>query len=829
MKRFKRSIVLLLTAAMLAAPLTACTSGQDNPASTTAPSGATTTVVTTDSPDKDEAPKPADFTPDDIRKKMDSSSYRITSKIDALSDGIRTKISYVLERQSSRYRMLLEMDMGDLGSMEQEMYFNVSSGRVYANADGQWYYYVDETVASEEMILSETFMLIAPDVLFDDDSYEYDAQNARYSMKRSVLAEQTGYDSSDVKKVSLYLSKAGGDYLVAITDGTDGTEASIRISFTNVTVKLPTASELPDEGGDGGDIGGEEGYVETPYIMNELLDLLEDRELLYVDSSSVEVSGMTVWGGEEPENLFDGKTTKCGGDRYNENNLVIEFALHEPATVSAYVLITANDTASYPARNPVEWTLLGSNDPWSNDWTVLDYVWDGNMYSDNFLEHGYLVDNAQQDEYLYYRLEFGYAMGTQFQLSEIRLYAGGVNPVKPENPDQGGNIGGEEVKEDPYILQYLSELLQGKEKVSVDSSSVYVQGLSEWDGEGAEHLFDGVLSKGGGNRTAAETIIYFALHEPACLSAYVFVTGNDTARFPLRNPVEWQLLGTNDPSAFTNNGINLEHWTVLDYVWDGGMVADNYFDNGYAIDPENQGEYQYYALMLGYSAEQQFQLSEIRLYADGDQTGGGTESDSDYEVYTGNELNGLVSGRNSLTDLGKIDFLNQYSVGFTPWNYDEDMHRLFDGIDTFDEWYYNPDGSLKEGAMPDLMEGGGPGKCSGMVSDGRAYFFFSTYEKETVEAYVLTTANDSAKFNRNPYSFALYATNDMWLFESYGLDYGSWVLLDSPVSGCMENQNFVSYGFTVDDPGAYRYYCLAIEYVPGTQFQLGELSLYIAG
>ena len=65
------------------------------------------------------------------------------------------------------------------------------------------------------------------------------------------------------------------------------------------------------------------------------------------------------------------------------------------------------------------------------------------------------------------------------------------------------------------------------------------------------------------------------------------------------------------------------------------------------------------------------------------------------------------------------------------------------------------------------------------------------------------------------------------LFDDYVLDYGSWVLLDSPVSGCMKNENFASYGFMVDNPGAYRYYCLAIEYVPGTQFQLGELSLYI--
>lgn len=826
MNKLHKLTAVLLSALLLTAPLVSCAG--DEPVETTgSATNATTVLTTTDTPDG-ETPDAPPFTPGDVYAKM-KSSYRLINVVKINQEDLSMKVTAKVERKGSLYRLEYTMDIGNLAGTKQITYYDTQSGKIYQQVDGKWYYSVDKAAATEEAILTGAMLLLMPKELLSNANYNWDNEQQVYKMKQAALKKATGYEGDDLRNTSLTLAQDGKAYAIKIIDGSDGTTMETELSFSAISITLPNAVKLPDEEG-GGDIGGGEDEAENPYIMSDLLFLLEDRELLYVDSSSVALSGMTVWGGEGPENLFDGKTTKCGGDRYNSNNLIIDFALHEPATVTTYVLTTANDTASFPARNPVEWTLYGTNDPWSNDWTVLDYVWDGNLYSENFVEHGYLVDTAMQEEYLYYRLEFGYASGTQFQLSEIRLYAGGVNPEAPEDPDHGDNIGGAEVEEDPYILQYLTELLRGKQMVAVKPSSIRVQGMTEWEGEGVDHLFDGVLSKGGGNRTAAETIIYFALNQPARLSAYVFVTGNDTARFPLRNPVEWQLLGTNDPYASANNGINLEDWTVLDYVWDGGMIGDNYFENGYAIDPENQGEYQYYALMLGYSAEPQFQLAEIYLYADGgDGTGGDTEPDSDLGVYVGSDLNGLVSGRNSLTDLGKIDLGNQYSVGFTPWNYDEDMHRLFDGIDTFDEWYYNPDGSLKEGAMPDLMEGGGPGKCSGMVMDGRAYFFFSTYEKETVEAYVLTTANDSAKFSRNPYSFALYATNEPDLFESYGLDYGSWVLLDSPVSGCMKNQNFVSYGFTVDNPGAYRYYCLAIEYVPGTQFQLGELALYIAG
>lgn len=634
----KRTLLCLLTVAMLASPLTACNG------SSTPPEGGTsvTADTVTTAPDNGASnPEPPAFTPDEIAAQMSSSPYRVNSLITTSSDGMAMTLSYLVERQSSRYRMLLEMDMGDLGSYEQDMYFNLDNRRVYAQVDGEWFYYVDEAVANEEIILSEIFMTIPSDVLFANDSYDYDAPNKRYAMKQDVLAEQTGYESADLAKVSLYLTKEGSVYHVAITDGTDDTRAAITVTFASVTVKLPDATELTEEGGDvgSGDIGGgEEGYVESPYVMGDLLTLLADRDQVYVDPDSAETWGITVWQSEGVENLFDGLTTKFGGDRTANNDTYIYFALLEPAQITTYVLITANDTARFPDRNPVEWELLGTNDPFMEDWVVLDYVWDGNLYSENFVEHGYLIDADKRGEYQYYALRLGYCSGTQFQLSELRLYTG------------GRNVG-------------------------------------------------------------------------------------------------------------------------------SGSNAENEPNNG---------------------------------------------------VYTDGDLYELLRDKVSLTDLGIIDRFTLHTLSFTPWNSDEKVDKLFDGIDTFDEWYFDEDGSLKEGAIPELMEGGGPGKCAGMVYDGRAYFFFATEVLVEVEAYVLTTGNDSAKYSRNPYSFALYGTNDRDAFYDSVMDYSAWQLLDSPISGCMEDLNFTPYGFLVDHPGEYRYYCLAVEYVQGTQFQLAELELYTA-
>ena len=89
--KIKRSITLLLAAAMLAAPLTACQSGQ-------------TTQVTAAS-DDETVTKPASFTPDEIWEKMQTSSYRITSETKTEAEGVQVKMKYVIERQANRFRM----------------------------------------------------------------------------------------------------------------------------------------------------------------------------------------------------------------------------------------------------------------------------------------------------------------------------------------------------------------------------------------------------------------------------------------------------------------------------------------------------------------------------------------------------------------------------------------------------------------------------------------------------------------------------------------------------------------------------------------------------
>ncbi|MBQ8287140.1 MAG: hypothetical protein IJX76_00025 [Clostridia bacterium] len=410
--KIKRSITLLLAAAMLAAPLTACQSGQ-------------TTQVTAAS-DDETVTKPASFTPDEIWEKMQTSSYRITSETKTEAEGVQVKMKYVIERQANRFRMQYDLDMGSMGKMSEELYFNTANGRAYAAVEGDWYYYVDKTVASEEMILSEVFLMIAPDLLFANDSYEYDAKEARYAMKQDVLSEQTGYEGEDAGKVSLYLSEADGAYSIAISDGTDGSEMRIDIAFADVTVKIPSATELPDVGGEGG--GGED-EAELPYTGASLTALLLRTQQLKVDLDSVRATDFSPWSGEEVDHLFDGTTAKCAGQR-NSSEMCIFFSLEEAATLSAYVMVTGNDTAQFPFRNPVEWYLLGTNRAKAmtssslnmSDWAVLDYVYDGSLETGNFVRNGYAIDPAAQGEYRYYALVLCYSPDTQFQLSELELY-----------------------------------------------------------------------------------------------------------------------------------------------------------------------------------------------------------------------------------------------------------------------------------------------------------------------------------------------------------------------------------------------------------------------
>ncbi len=91
-----------------------------------------------------------------------------------------------------------------------------------------------------------------------------------------------------------------------------------------------------------------------------VLHTLEDE----AEVTDVEASDEYAEAGEIAHNLLDDSRDKwLAGD----DTALLDFTLARPATVTSYVLVSAND---FPDRDPQDWTLHGSDD--GHTWTPLD-------------------------------------------------------------------------------------------------------------------------------------------------------------------------------------------------------------------------------------------------------------------------------------------------------------------------------------------------------------------------------------------------------------------------------------------------------------------------
>lgn len=201
-------------------------------------------------------------------------------------------------------------------------------------------------------------------------------------------------------------------------------------------------------------------------------------------------------------------------------------------------------------------------------------------------------------------------------------------------------------------------------------------------------------------------------------------------------------------------------------------------------------------------------------------------------------LEELLAGKISLNEAGKIDMESLASVGFTTWNEEtENIDRMFDTIDTYDEWYFDENGNLLPDADPNAEggpTGGGPGKVGGPIVDP-TFFYFGLTEKAKIEAYVITTGNDNSRWpGRNPVEWTLYATNDLATYEACALDgeefdETKWAMLDYVYEGMLIEDNFVACGYEIDaaNQGEYQYYVWKLGYNNG-QMQITELDLFVA-
>ena len=114
-------------------------------------------------------------------------------------------------------------------------------------------------------------------------------------------------------------------------------------------------------------------------------DCIQLSEFDLIDINGNEVTPLTTYAhtgnsfsGEEQDNLFDdNKWTKYCGNFTAGTTLYIFIDAGKRVSLSGYRMTTAADTNTYPERNPISWSLLGSDTKSSRPddvaWTLLDH------------------------------------------------------------------------------------------------------------------------------------------------------------------------------------------------------------------------------------------------------------------------------------------------------------------------------------------------------------------------------------------------------------------------------------------------------------------------
>ncbi|MBQ6676890.1 MAG: S-layer homology domain-containing protein [Clostridia bacterium] len=117
----------------------------------------------------------------------------------------------------------------------------------------------------------------------------------------------------------------------------------------------------------------------------------------------------------------------------------LEFTTDEYVKPVGYVLVTAEDTATNPGRNPKNWTLEGLSK--EGAWVMLDGILqDQSLPAANHAEICRKVGNDQ--EYNTFRITFrGLTGGTTFQLSEMYLITDGASREPSVTFDSHGGTG----------------------------------------------------------------------------------------------------------------------------------------------------------------------------------------------------------------------------------------------------------------------------------------------------------------------------------------------------------------------------------------------------
>lgn len=132
------------------------------------------------------------------------------------------------------------------------------------------------------------------------------------------------------------------------------------------------------------------------------------------EGGTITVSSTNSPAGEEKEQAFDNSDSTKWLLFNNTGWIQYQFAGSAVHAVTSYKITSANDD---PDRDPLGWTLSGSND--GTNWTTVD-TRSNQDFQHRFQTNTYTFSNTTA--YNYYRFDFSNNTGGILQLAEIRLY-----------------------------------------------------------------------------------------------------------------------------------------------------------------------------------------------------------------------------------------------------------------------------------------------------------------------------------------------------------------------------------------------------------------------
>lgn len=280
--------------------------------------------------------------------------------------------------------------------------------------------------------------------------------------------------------------------------------------------------------------------------------------------------------------LFDGSADSNSNKwcvNLGENGAYVIIKASKQVIVTEYTLTTGNDNAGYGGRNPKSWELSGCNDydeadENSGSWNTIDKKTDNTTMQDkNKTPYSFSCENT--NAYQYYKLKVTAVQGAEnlLQIGEMSF-----------------------TYEDPNSVSFTA--LDGKQTST---------------GEGYAKLIDGNINTKWGVGNFSGAYIVIKASKKIYVREYTFTTGNDTDKYPGRNPEKWTLFACNDYDESSKEGA----WTPIHTVTQDTVLRGEKQQTFNFVTDINNVAYQYYKLEITANVDGDFmQLSEMEFIYD---------------------------------------------------------------------------------------------------------------------------------------------------------------------------------------------------------------------